>query len=138
MYWILTITKGSMLLDAACVSVDAAGTLTYQKCFVSLLLLEAILKYVLPDKIKPVNLKNLESWRRPSREIVSLPAPRPSDTAVIHVCWDSGDQGLDFSFYTKGCQPVTNRSGGAGGGKVKNEIQVGLIGERKNKYAGNL
>lgn len=50
-----------MLLDAACVSVDAAGTLTYQKCFVSLLLLEAILKYVLPDKIKPVNLKNLES-----------------------------------------------------------------------------
>lgn len=47
------LTHHSMLWYAACVSVDTAGMLAYWKCFLfPLMLLEAILKYVLPDKIK--------------------------------------------------------------------------------------
>lgn len=92
-----------MLLCAACVSADTAGLLTYQKSFVALILLEAILKYVLPDKIK-WNLWISKTWNLEEEQVGKLylwqhQGPLTQRiTAVIHISWDSGVQGLDFSY----------------------------------------
>lgn len=118
----LPITKGSMLLHAACVSVDTAGLLTYQKCFVALILLEAILKYILPDKIK-WNPWSSKTWNLKEEQVGKLylwqhqgPLPQKT-TAVIHISWDSGVPGLDSSSYTEVANLWTKERRGREGGE---------------------
>lgn len=72
-----------MPLCSARVSVDTAGMLTYQKhffCFLPIARICSQVRSTGQNKTKPVNLKTLRFRRRSSREIVSLAAPRLSDT----------------------------------------------------------
>lgn len=76
------------------VSVDTAGMLTHQKgfCFTGIARSHCQVCSARQNKRKPLSLKNL--WRSPRREIVSLAAPRPSDTKISDPCllrlWGSG------------------------------------------------